>query len=140
SQDRQFRLCRCVLVLFDRRGGRGGGTVAADAAGAGAAQLTAFKRKPQNRGKVCDTGLWGLSRHPNYFFEWLFWVAYPLIGIGYDLGWVALLAPALMYWLLVHASGIPPLEAHMMRTRPEAFAAYKRRVRPFWPIPKALEE
>jgi len=100
------------------------------------AQLRAFKAKPENKGKVCDTGLWGLSRHPNYFFEWLFWLALPLIGIGYGWGWLALLAPVLMYWLLVHASGIPPLEAHMMRSRPEAFADYKKRVRAFWPIPK----
>lgn len=104
------------------------------------AQLTAFKQEPKNKGKVCDVGLWGLSRHPNYFFEWLFWVAYPLIGIGYGWGWVALLAPLQMYWLLVHASGIPPLEAHMMRSRPEAFADYKKRVRAFWPIPKAADK
>jgi steroid 5-alpha reductase family enzyme len=101
------------------------------------AQLSAFKKDPANKGKVCDTGLWALSRHPNYFFEWLFWVAYPLIGIGYGWSWVALLAPVQMYWLLVHASGIPPLEAHMMRSRPEAFAEYKKRVRAFWPIPKS---
>ena len=100
------------------------------------AQLAASKRDPANKGKVCDTGLWGLSRHPNYFFEWFFWLACPLIAIGYDFGWFALAAPALMYWLLVHASGIPPLEAHMMRSRPEAFADYKRRVRAFWPVPK----
>ena len=43
----------------------------------------------------------------------------------------------MMYWLLVHVSGIPPLEAHMLRSRPEAFAAYQKRVRAFWPIPKA---
>lgn len=104
------------------------------------AQLTAFKRDPANKGKVCDTGLWGLSRHPNYFFEWLFWVAFPLIGIGYGWGWVALLAPLQMYWLLVHASGIPPLEAHMMRSRPAVFAEYKKRVRAFWPIPKAVQK
>ena len=102
-------------------------------------QLTAFKQDPANKGKVCDVGLWGLSRHPNYFFEWLFWLAFPLIGIGYGWGWVALLAPLQMYWLLVHASGIPPLEAHMMRSRPEAFADYKRRVRAFWPIPKSRQ-
>ncbi len=39
------------------------------------AQLAAFKRNPANRGRTCDTGLWRYSRHPNYFFEWLVWVA-----------------------------------------------------------------
>jgi steroid 5-alpha reductase family enzyme len=48
-------------------------------------------------------------------------------------GWLALAGPALMYWLLVHVSGIPPLEAHMMRSRGAAFEAYARRVNAFWP-------
>ena len=45
------------------------------------AQLRRFRADPANRGSVCDVGLWGWSRHPNYFFEWLGWVAYPLIAI-----------------------------------------------------------
>jgi len=104
-------------------------------------QMRAFKADPRNKGKVCDRGLWGLSRHPNYFFEWLSWVAYVPIGIslGYPCGYAALLAPVMMYWLLVKVSGIPPLEAQMLKSRPEAFRAYQRRVRAFWPIPKSGE-
>jgi steroid 5-alpha reductase family enzyme len=40
-----------------------------------------------------------------------------------------------MYWLLVHASGIPPLEAHMLRSRGDAFRQTQQRIRAFWPIP-----
>ena len=103
-------------------------------------QLAAFRADPAHRGRVCDVGLWGISRHPNYFFEWLGWVAYLVIALGgaplsYPLGWAALLAPALMYWLLVHASGIPPTEAHMLRSRGDAFRAYQARVSAFWPWP-----
>jgi len=102
-------------------------------------QLAQFRRKAANRGQVCDTGLWGWSRHPNYFFEWLGWVAYALIAIdlagGYPWGWLALAGPAFMYWLLVHVSGIPPLEAHMLRSRGDAFRAYQARVSAFWPRP-----
>lgn len=103
------------------------------------AQLAAFKTKPENRGKICDAGLWSLSRHPNYFFEWLYWLAYIPIGLGfagYPWGWASMLAPLLMYWLLVHVSGVPPLEAHMLRTRGKAFQSYQRRVRAFWPVPR----
>jgi len=102
------------------------------------AQLRAFKADRTNAGGVCDVGLWSLSRHPNYFFEWLYWLAYVPIGFGlaYPWGWLTLLAPALMYWLLVHVSGIPPLEAHMLRSRGDRFLAYQQRVRAFWPIPK----
>jgi uncharacterized protein DUF1295 len=82
---------------------------------------------------------WRWSRHPNYFFEWLCWLAYPLIAIdlaGYSpYGWLALLAPACMYWALVYVSGIPPLEEHMLRSRGETFRAYQRRTRAFFPLP-----
>ncbi len=104
------------------------------------AQLRRFKAADHGRQAVCDLGLWHWSRHPNYFFEWLAWLAYPLIAIdlsGYNpYGWLAVAAPALMYWVLVHVSGIPPLEAHMLRTRGEVFRAYQRRTRPFLPLPR----
>jgi steroid 5-alpha reductase family enzyme len=100
------------------------------------AQLAAFRADPANRGKVCDKGLWSLSRHPNYFFEWLHWLAYPLIAIGSGWWWLSLGAPLLMYVLLRHVSGVPPLEAHMLRSRPDAFRAYQSRVSAFWPVPK----
>ena len=102
-------------------------------------QLSAFRADPKNKSKICDVGLWGMSRHPNYFFEWLGWVAYAVIAIdlmgAYPWGWLALAGPLLMYWLLVHASGIPPLEAHMLRSRGKAFQDYQRRVNAFWPGP-----
>lgn len=102
------------------------------------AQLKAFKADRANADRVCDVGLWSLSRHPNYFFEWLYWLAYVPIGVSlaYPWGWLTLLAPAMMYWLLVHVSGIPPLEAHMLRSRGDRFGAYQQRVRAFWPIPR----
>jgi steroid 5-alpha reductase family enzyme len=103
-------------------------------------QLSAFRCDPQNRGRVCEVGLWGISRHPNYFFEWMGWLAYAIIAIdpfgAYPWGWIALAGPLLMYWLLVHASGIPPLEAHMVRSRGKAFRDYQHRVNAFWPCPQ----
>jgi steroid 5-alpha reductase family enzyme len=97
-------------------------------------QMHAFRRG--HHGKVCDAGLWGLSRHPNYFFEWLYWVAYPLLAVGAPWGWLAVIGPGAMYWLLVHVSGIPPLEAQMLRSRGDAYRDYQRRVRAFVPFPK----
>jgi steroid 5-alpha reductase family enzyme len=102
-------------------------------------QLRRFKSASAGRTAVCDLGLWHWSRHPNYFFEWLAWLAYPTIAIdlsGHNpCGWLALLAPACMYWVLVHVSGIPPLEDHMLRTRGDVFREYQRRTRPFLPFP-----
>ncbi len=103
------------------------------------AQLRRFRRDPGNRNRICDVGLWGWSRHPNYFFEWFGWVAYPLLAIdsggGYPWGWAALAGPACMYWLLVHVSGIPPLEAHMLEYRRDEFRAYQARTNAFFPAP-----
>ena len=102
-------------------------------------QLRRFSADPANRGRVCDVGLWGWSRHPNYFFEWLAWLAYPIIAVdlsgGWWQGWLAFIGPAMMYWLLVYASGIPPLEAHMLKSRGDAFRAYVRRTSAFFPLP-----
>lgn len=102
-------------------------------------QLRRFASKPGNKGKICDSGLWAWSRHPNYFFEWYGWLAYPLFAVdfsgAYPWGWIAVAAPLCMYWLLVHVSGIPPLEEHMLKTRGDKFRAYQRRTSAFFPMP-----
>ena len=99
------------------------------------AQLTACKRNRPPSG-ICETGFWACSRHPNYFFEWLFWLSVAGIALAPPTSYIALLAlaaPIMMYALLRHGSGVPHLEAHMMRTRPEAFADYASRVPVFFP-------
>lgn len=105
-------------------------------------QLRSFRADHSNRGRVCDGGLWSWSRHPNYFFEWLGWLAYPLLAIdfgtydaAYPWGWLALAGPMCMYWLLVHVSGIPPLEAHMVERRGDLYRAYQMRTHAFFPAP-----
>jgi steroid 5-alpha reductase family enzyme len=105
------------------------------------AQLKRFRGDPANQGRVCDIGLWRWSRHPNYFFEWFGWLAYPVIAIPFDAplyylwGWATLLAPIFMYWILVHVTGIPPLEAQMLRSRGERYRAYQSRTSAFFPLP-----
>lgn len=102
-------------------------------------QLRVFRGDPSNKGKICDVGLWQWSRHPNYFFQWLGWLSYPLIAIdpsgSYLWGWLALVGPICMYWLLVHVSGIPPLEQHMLRSRGASFRAHQARTSAFFPRP-----
>ena len=53
----------------------------------------------------------------------------------YPWGWVTLLAPLFMYWILVHVTGIPPLEAQMLRSRGERYRVYQSRTSPFFPLP-----
>lgn len=105
-------------------------------------QLSVFRKHHANTTGVCTKGLWRFSRHPNYFFEWLGWAGYAVVAIDpggpYAPGWAALAAPAMMYWLLVHVSGIPPLEAHMLRARGDRFRVYQEKVNAFWPGPSRL--
>ncbi|MGC9269978.1 DUF1295 domain-containing protein [Acidiphilium sp.] len=100
-------------------------------------QMHAFRADPANHGRVCQAGLWAWSRHPNYFFECLIWLTYPLIGLaGFWLpGLPGLLGPLFMVWLLVNVSGVPPLEREMLASRGAAYRAYQARVSPLMPLP-----
>ncbi len=100
-------------------------------------QMHAFRQNKANKGKVCDAGLWRWSRHPNYFFEWLYWLAYPALALagGWPWGLLAFAAPALMFVLLTRISGIPMLEREMLETKGEAYRAYQQRVSAFFPLP-----
>ncbi len=93
-------------------------------------QMKRFKRDPANHGGVCDVGLWAWSRHPNYLFELLGWFAYPAIGVTFANAWslLSLLAPLLMFLVLRYATGVPPLEAAMLRSKGDAYRRYQERV------------
>ncbi|MEQ1758072.1 MAG: DUF1295 domain-containing protein [Vicinamibacterales bacterium] len=96
-------------------------------------QLELFKAEPSSRGRVCVVGLWRYSRHPNYFFEWLVWVAYALAATASPFGALAWACPALMLYLLFRVTGIPATEAHALRSRGEAYRSYQRTTSAFVP-------
>jgi steroid 5-alpha reductase family enzyme len=100
------------------------------------AQLAAFKRDPANRGQVCDRGLWRYSRHPNYFFEWLIWVAYFLFALASPLGWIAVLGPAGILYLLLRVTGIPMAEQQSLRSKGDAYRRYQAVTSAFVPLPR----
>jgi steroid 5-alpha reductase family enzyme len=97
------------------------------------AQLAGFKRKPANKGKACDVGLWHYSRHPNYFFEWLIWVAYFVIALASPCGWVAIIGPASILYLLLRVTGIPMTEEQSIRSRGDAYRRYQQTTSAFVP-------
>lgn len=103
------------------------------------AQLAAFKRVAANKGRVCDVGLWRYSRHPNYFFEWLVWVAYFVFALASPWGALALIGPASILWLLLRVTGIPMTEEQSLRTRGDAYRRYQQTTSAFVPwFPKNI--
>lgn len=84
---------------------------------------------------VCQVGLWSYSRHPNYFFEWILWVSYPLFCVSSDFLSVSILSPVLMLYLLLFVTGVPPSERQALRSKGEAYKAYQERVSMFVPWP-----
>jgi steroid 5-alpha reductase family enzyme len=96
-------------------------------------QLHSFKSNPANRGITCRVGLWRYSRHPNYFFEWLIWVAFAVFAMGSPYGYVAVFAPLLMLFFLFRVTGIPATEAQALRTKGDDYRRYQQTTSAFVP-------
>lgn len=97
------------------------------------AQLKSFKKNPDNKGKVCDTGLWNYSRHPNYFFESMIWVGYFLVALNTHYGWLGFLSPLTITLLLFRVTGIPLTEQQAIRSKGNAYIEYQRTTSMFVP-------
>lgn len=88
-------------------------------------QLLCFLRDTDSEGKIMRYGLWQYTRHPNYFGECTLWWGVFLISLGAPHGWLAVISPVTIAFLLLKVSGIPMLEARW-EGNPE-FEEYKRR-------------
>ena len=101
------------------------------------AQMAAFRADPSNRGGICERGLWAWSRHPNYFFEWLVWFAWPVLALdpARPVTFATLAAPLVMFLILRFATGVPPVEKSMLASRGDPFRDYQARVNAFIPFP-----
>jgi steroid 5-alpha reductase family enzyme len=99
------------------------------------AQLSQFKtRHPQS---ICNTGLWKYSRHPNYFFQWLAWCAWAILATQphHPISLLSWLAPAIIYLLLRHVSGIPLTEKLMLQKYGPPYQNYLNTTSAFFPFP-----
>jgi steroid 5-alpha reductase family enzyme len=97
------------------------------------AQLKAFKKQPANKGKVCNVGLWHYSRHPNYFFQLMIWVSVLVFALGSPYGWLAVICPLSIGYLIFKVTGIPMTEEQSLRSRGEAYRQYQRTTSVFIP-------
>lgn len=96
-------------------------------------QLLNFKMNPENHGGVCQAGLWRYSRHPNYFFEATMWIGNAVFAASSPWGWLSLVCPVLMSYLLLEVTGIPATEAHALQSRGEAYRRYQQTTSAFIP-------
>jgi len=94
-------------------------------------QLARFKENPENRGRILDSGLWKLSRHPNYFGDALQWWGLGLIAFTLPTWW-ALIGPALMTAVFLGISN-DVLEKGMKKRHP-AYENYVANTPKFFPI------
>lgn len=99
-------------------------------------QMKRFKNDPANRGRVCDRGLWRTSRHPNYFFEFLFWVGIAIASLDQPHGWVTIICPVLMLYFLTQVTGIPLTEEYAVKSKGDAYREYQRTTNAFFPGPR----
>jgi len=103
-------------------------------------QLRIFKNAPgRTRGEVCDTGLWRYSRHPNYFFEWVLWLSYLLLGMNCPgAGWLLLrpftsfspASPGFPLWKHANWKPVAMPTALMFNPHPPSFPGFPRNQTP----------
>lgn len=102
-------------------------------------QLDLFKAKSKADGTkgVMRTGLWAYSRHPNYFFEFMLWVAYAIMTFPNVVEtwqyFLVIYMPISMLWVLVDFTGIPMCEKQSLINRGEPYKKYQEEVSMFIP-------
>lgn len=98
-------------------------------------QMALFRKKPENKGKCIDTGLWKYSRHPNYLGEVSLWWGIWIMMMGSaPQYWMAIIGPVAMTVLFVFIS-IPMMEKYVLSKRP-AYEEYKKTVSMLIPWPR----
>jgi len=96
-------------------------------------QLKEFIGNPTNKGKLMNRGLWQYSRHPNYFGEVTQWWGIWLIALSIPNGWLGIIGPVTITFLILFVSGVPLLEKKYAGR--SDFEAYKKRTSMFIPLP-----
>jgi len=95
-------------------------------------QLKRFKQQRSDRAQVLDSGLWSLTRHPNYFGEAMVWWSFGALALVHPWGWLTLVCPLYVTWFMGAGSATPMQERYLAKTKP-AYADYMRRVPAFFP-------
>ena len=96
-------------------------------------QLKRHLADPQKKGVLMISGLWRYTRHPNYFGEAVQWWGIWVISLAVPFGWVTIIAPLTITYLLLFVSGVPLTEQRFIGRR--GWADYQKRTSKFLPLP-----
>ena len=96
-------------------------------------QLKKFLANPKNKGKLMTRGLWAYTRHPNYFGEATMWWGVFLIALSTPFGWLGIITPVVITYLLLFVSGVPMTEK-AFEGKP-GWNDYKKQTSIFLPLP-----
>ena len=86
-----------------------------------------------NKDLPCQKGLWKYSRHPNYFGEWLIWIAFSFFALNEPKGWMGLLSPILMFIFIYYLTGIPITENRLLARIGTPYKNYQQTTSSFFP-------
>lgn len=100
----------------------------------GDAQLAEFKSDPAHHGQLMKCGLWRFTRHPNYFGDSAVWWGLFVMVAWTWIGWLTILSPIVMTYLLVAKSGKALTEKRMAKSKP-GYAEYVATTSGFFPLP-----
>lgn len=97
-------------------------------------QLSRFKSNPENKGKLLKSGLWSITRHPNYFGDTLQWWGFGLFALesGEAAGIATLVGPVVMTLFIIKVSGVALLEKNLKVNKP-GYAEYVAATPAFFP-------
>ncbi len=102
--------------------------------GIGDWQLAIFRADSENKGKVLNRGLWSLTRHPNYFGDFMVWWGLWLMSFSLGAPLWTVISPLVMSAFLIRFSGAGLLEKDIAERRPQ-YADYLRTTNAFFPWP-----
>lgn len=93
-------------------------------------QLYNFKQEVGFRESVLTEGLWQFCRHPNYFFEWMFWLLICLYSLKIEYGWFTFIPFVVLTYYFINID-IKLMEKTFNTNR--AYDMYKQQNNKFFP-------
>ncbi len=98
-------------------------------------QMHKFRKNPNNIGKINESGLWKIARHPNYGGEILFWIGVFLYTSSMDdagNSFILAFSPLIVFLLFAFIS-VPMMEKRQKKNKP-GYEDYMKRTNIFFPI------